>query len=187
MKSAQNKFQDFGLRRSGSLAKTKSLRARHECTVNKSPLSTEMTGKPDVEKIWAEALKNLRGILNPDIFNLWFSSIRALDIADGAIMLEVPNDFSELWLKDNYIGLIRDTIGASAGQRLEIKFKASNAPLAETLAASAESKIASANGHVEELIDRPSAKELAFNPRNTFETFVVGSNNSFAHAASLAV
>src|SRR5215212_2717785 len=96
---AQNVFQDFGLRPTRSLAKTQPLRARHECTVNKSPLSTEMTGKPDVEKIWADSLKNLRAILNPDIFNLWSSSIRALDIVDGTIILEVPNDFCELWLK----------------------------------------------------------------------------------------
>jgi chromosomal replication initiator protein len=146
-----------------------------------------MTGKPDVEKIWTEALKNLRTILNPDIFNLWFSSIRALDIVDGTILLEVPNDFSELWLKDNYSNLIRDTIGASAGQRLEIKFRPSNAPLVETLVASAEAKIIAANGHIEEATERPTGKELAFNPRNTFDTFVVGSNNSFAHAAALAV
>ena len=89
----QNFFPDFALRRPRSLAKTQLLRARHECTVNKSTISTEMTGKPDVEKIWTEALKNLRTILNPDIFNLWFSSIRALDIVDGTILLEVPNDF----------------------------------------------------------------------------------------------
>jgi chromosomal replication initiator protein len=146
-----------------------------------------MTGKPDVEKIWTDSLRNLRSILNPDIFNLWFSSIRGLEIADGAITLEVPNDFCELWLKDNYIGLIRDTIGSVAGQRLEIKFRASNAPMVESLAPAADAKIISANGHIEESPERHSAKELAFNPRNTFDTFVVGSNNSFAHAAALAV
>jgi chromosomal replication initiator protein len=151
-----------------------------------------MTGKTDVEKIWADALKNLRGILNPDIFNLWFSSIRGLEIVDGAMVLEVPNDFCELWLKDNYLGLIKDTIGAAAGQRLEVKFHASNAPMAESFAPENEPTIeapvanARAASNIEEL-DRPSGKELAFNPRNTFDTFVVGSNNSFAHAAALAV
>jgi chromosomal replication initiator protein len=150
-----------------------------------------MTGKPDVEKIWADALKNLRSILNPDIFDLWFSSIRGLEIADGSIVLEVPNDFSELWLKQNYFELIRDTIGAAAGQRLDIKFRPTNAPMAEALnrTAAAEAKLMAGNGNVTNIeeIDRPTAKELPFNPRNTFDTFVVGSNNSFAHAAALAV
>src|SRR5689334_15865618 len=81
-----NFFADFRLRQSGSAAKTPLLRARHECTVNKSPIFTEMTGKPDVEKIWAAALKNLRSLLNPDIFDLWFSSIRGLELADGSIV-----------------------------------------------------------------------------------------------------
>jgi chromosomal replication initiator protein len=184
--AAQNNFPGFGLRRVGSAAKTQELRARHECTVNKSPIFTEMTGKPDVEKIWTDALKNLRSILNPDIFNLWFSSIRGREITDGAITLEVPNDFCELWLKDNYLGLIKDTIGAAAGQRLEIRFHASNTSAPEAFAPQRETKPAIGNGHVEE-VDRPTGKELAFNPRNTFETFVVGSNNSFAHAAAMAV
>src|SRR5687767_3817327 len=131
---AQKNFPGFGLRRVGSAAKTQELRARHEPTVNKSPIFTEMTAKPDVEKIWTDALKNLRTILNPDIFNLWFSSIRGREIADGAITLEVPNDFCELWLKDNYLGLIKDTIGAAAGQRLEIRFIPSNASAAEAFA-----------------------------------------------------
>jgi chromosomal replication initiator protein len=185
MEGEQKVFPGFGLRRVGSTATTHELRARHASTVNKSPISTEMTGKPDVEKIWTDALKNLRTILNPDIFNLWFSSIRGREITDGAITLEVPNDFCELWLKDNYLGLIKDTIGAAAGQRLEIRFRPSNAPMAETLAPS-EAKAVIGNGHVEE-VDRPNGKELAFNPRNTFDTFVVGSNNSFAHAAAMAV
>jgi chromosomal replication initiator protein len=148
-----------------------------------------MTGKPDVEKIWTDALKNLRSILNPDIFDLWFSSIRGLEIADGAVVLEVPNDFSELWLKDNYLGLIKDTIGAAAGQRLDIKFRPSNTPMVEALNRTADAKVMAANANITNIeeIERPSGKELAFNPRNTFDTFVVGSNNSFAHAAALAV
>src|SRR5688572_17660580 len=185
MEHDENFFTGFGLPTAGSIATTQLLRARHACTVNKSQISTEMTGKPDVEKIWTDSLKNLRSILNPDIFNLWFSSIRGLEIADGAIVLEVPNDFCELWLKDNYLGLIKDTIGAAAGQRLEVKFKASNAPMVDALVPAADPKIIAGNGHAEE--ERPSAKELAFNPRNTFDTFVVGSNNSFAHAAAMAV
>lgn len=145
-----------------------------------------MTGKPDAERVWSSALTMLRSILNPDIFNLWFSSIRAAQISDGAIVLEVPNDFCELWLKDNYIGLIRDVLATASGQRLEVKFKATNAPVAEKLAPKAEPKIA-ATHELDETVERPNGKDPLFNPRNTFETFVVGSNNSFAHAAAIAV
>jgi chromosomal replication initiator protein len=145
-----------------------------------------MTCKVDVEKTWAQALAMLRTILNQEIYNLWFTPIRAVEIKDGAVLLEVPNDFCELWLKDNYLGLIRDTLATIAGERLEVKFRASNAPSSEAFAPRLEKVLGNGNGHVEESVERP-AKELPFNPKNTFDTFVVGSNNSFAHAASMAV
>lgn len=145
-----------------------------------------MSDKNDAAKIWSGALTLLRSILNPDIFNLWFSSIHAIEISDGALVLEVANDFCELWLKDNYHGLIKDVVGSVSGQRLDVKFRATNAPAAETLAKRPEPKIEGAR-EVEEAVDRPNGREMPFNPRNTFDTFVVGSNNSFAHAAAIAV
>jgi chromosomal replication initiator protein len=145
-----------------------------------------MSDKNDAAKIWSGALTLLRSILNPDIFNLWFSSIHAIDISDGALILEVPNDFCELWLKDNYHGLIKDVVGSVSGQRLDVKFRPTNAPAAESLSKRPEPKIEAVR-EVEEPAERPNGKELPFNPRNTFDTFVVGANNSFAHAAAIAV
>lgn len=162
------------------------LQMRHAATVNKSRISTEMTAKPDAEKLWASALTMLRSILNQDIFNLWFSPIRAVEVAEGAMVLEVANDFCELWLKDNYLGLIRDVIASASGQRLEIKFRPANVPMTAKLVSKAEAKIAPTQ-EAEEVVERPGGKEMPFNPKNTFDTFVVGANNSFAHAAAIAV
>lgn len=147
-----------------------------------------MTVKADANKIWADALQHLRSMLTPDIFHLWFSPIKPAGLQDGAITLEVPNDFTELWLKQNYLTLIRDVLATASGERLEIKFRASNAPVPETMPTRlpAPSK-QEALGDIEEISDRAAAKDLLFNPKNTFDTFVVGSNNSFAHAAALAV
>ncbi len=128
----------------------------------------------------------LRTILNQDIFNLWFSSIRATEISNGHMTLEVPNDFCELWLKDNYLGLIKDVVATASGTRLEINFKPTNQPVIEKVAPKVEPKLAALQD-LDEGADRPNGKDLPFNPRNTFETFVVGSTNSFAHAAAIAV
>src|SRR4051812_49357362 len=146
-----------------------------------------MSGKPDAEKIWTSALNLLRSMLNPDIFNLWFSPIRAVEVSGGALLLEVPNDFCELWLKDNYHGLICDVLGSVSGQRMEVKFRPTNAPAAEALASRRPEPKIEAVREVAEQSDRFNGKELPFNPKNTFDTFVVGSNNSFAHAAAIAV
>src|SRR5689334_7829970 len=117
-----------------------------------------MSGKNDAEKIWSGALNLLGSMLNPDIFNLWFSSIRAQEIKDGALVLEVPNDFCELWLKDNYHGLICDVLGSVSGQRMEVKFRPSNTPPAESLTSRRPEPKIEAVREVEEDSNRTNGK-----------------------------
>ena len=141
--------------------------------------------QPSAEKIWASAQAILRGMLNQDIYNLWFASLRATALDGDIITIEVPNDFSEVWLKDNYLGLLRDALGQASGQPLDIKFHAANTaapirPFADTSKTERAAPV--------ETVERGApAKDLPFNPKNTFDTFVVGNNNTFAHAASMAV
>jgi chromosomal replication initiator protein len=138
------------------------------------------------KKIWAAAQEQLRSMLNGEIYNLWFAPIQAAALENDAITLEVANDFCELWLKDNYIGLIQDVIAQASGQHLKVKFRVAahsgSAPLVDT-----ESKAGKLKEAEEPAWDRVNGKEMLFNPNNTFETFVVGNNNSFSHAAALAV
>lgn len=132
----------------------------------------------------------LRTLLNPDIFNLWFAPLRQGAVNGESITLEVANDFCELWLKDNYGGLIQDAVAHSAGKPLKVHFKV-NASGAVAPVTRAKPVVAEEET-VEEAPERGSGakdgKEIHhFNPKNTFENFVVGSNNNFAHAAALAV
>src|SRR5688500_11872721 len=82
-----------------------------------------MTTSPSPEKIWSGARDMLRTLLNPDIFNLWFAPLRPGALNGESITLEVANDFCELWLKDNYGGLIQDAVTHSAGKALKVHFK----------------------------------------------------------------
>src|SRR5213592_778872 len=74
-------------------------------------------------KIWASAQQNLRAMLNADIYNLWFAPVQAVAIDTDVLTLEVANDFCEVWLKDNYLGLLRDVVGLASGRQLQIKFR----------------------------------------------------------------
>ncbi len=137
------------------------------------------------ETIWAAAQETLRTLLNAEIYNLWFAPIRAVGLDGDQFMLEVANDFCEVWLKDNYLGLVQDAVRQVSGLPLRVRFK-----VGQPLAASAKPESAPAKGrnHEETSLDRTAAKaEFVLNPRNTFDTFVVGTNNNFAHAAALAV
>ncbi|MDB6027574.1 MAG: chromosomal replication initiator protein DnaA [Verrucomicrobiales bacterium] len=139
------------------------------------------------EKIWASAQALLRTMLNADLYNLWFLPVRAVGLEKETITLEVADDFCELWLKDNYIGLIRDVLTHAAGHALEVNFQISANSTAPTLAGT-RAKI---EEPILEKISTPrhdaSKGEIVFNPKNTFESFVVGENNNLAHAAAVAV
>ena len=125
-------------------------------------------------------------MLNSDIYNLWFGPVRATALDGDQLTLEVANDFCEVWLKDNYLGLIQDVLMHAAGQQLKVRFVVGATAAGATL--TGESKAIRARALALEQADElpPSGRDLGFNPKNTFDTFVVG-NNSFAHAAALAV
>jgi chromosomal replication initiator protein len=137
------------------------------------------------ERIWGAAQDVLRTMLNPDIYNLWFAPVRAGSIEGDHLVLEVANDFCEVWLKDNYLGLIQDVLAHASGVELRVRFRICAGPASPAPAGPA--KLAEARA-VESSRDAVEAsRELGFNPKNTFDNFVVGNNNSFAHAAALAV
>jgi chromosomal replication initiator protein len=143
--------------------------------------------QPSADTVWGAAQQQLRAMLNTDIYNLWFLPIKATGLAEDTLTLEVANDFCEVWLKDNYLGLIHDVLLQAAGQNLKVKFQV-NPAVAGTNGLSGLDQKAKSKP-VAEPVDRnvPAIRELAFNPKNTFETFVVGENNNHAHAAAMAV
>lgn len=172
-----------------------------QLAVNKS-LEMQLSGgvplATDHEQIWARAQELLRSLLTPDIFNLWFAPVIAIASDDETITLEVANDFSELWLKDNYLGLIQDATGLASGKQLKVNFKVASPNSAPVKPKATAKHLGGAENEAEEVQEprytvlKEAREEIVrddnhLNPNNTFETFVVGSNNSFAHAASMAV
>src|SRR5579871_5570866 len=75
------------------------------------------------EKIWDFAQQHLRSMLSADTYKLWFESLRATTLEGNSIVLEVANDFCEVWLKDNYMGLLQDVLSRASAQPMHVKFK----------------------------------------------------------------
>jgi len=139
------------------------------------------------EKIWHSAQEHLRAKLSQDTFSMWFAPLQASAMDGSHITIEAPNEFCEVWLKDNYLGLMQDAVAAAAGCKLQVKFKAiapqSAVPKTNARPAAEPAKLKAAAA-----IDRaPTNGDLHFNPKNTFESFVVGGNNNFAYAVAKAV
>ncbi|HEX5400460.1 MAG TPA: chromosomal replication initiator protein DnaA [Verrucomicrobiae bacterium] len=136
------------------------------------------------EKIWNVAQEQLRSRLSKDTFNMWFAQLRACALDGAHVTVEVPNEFSEVWLKDNYTSLLQDAFAIAAGRQLQVRFKVASGGGA-IIPAVVPSQIKMKP--VEPAHERGVGGEVHFNPKNTFDTFVVGNNNNFSYAAALAV
>ncbi len=163
--------------------------------VNKSLGRSAAKGAPgpavlSMDQAWKAAQETLRGLLNGEIYELWFAPLRAVGMDEESITLEVANDFCEVWLKDNYLSLMEDVVAHISGRQLKVRFgvaSASASPPGEPPDGKASRAKAPAETRPAGEISEAACRELGFNPKNTFENFVVGSNNSFAHAAAQAV
>src|ERR1017187_2232576 len=137
------------------------------------------------EKIWNTAQEHLRVKLSRDTFNMWFAPLRPCVVDGQQLTMEAPNEFCEVWLKDNYLSLLQDAVAVAAGCRLQGKFKVTNpGQPASPAHAAVPAKIKSA----EPAAERSNGNhDQHFNPKNTFDSFVVGPKNNFCFAAAKAV
>ncbi|WP_438483289.1 chromosomal replication initiator protein DnaA [Oleiharenicola lentus] len=146
-----------------------------------------MPPSPLQASLWETVKSDLKAVFPDDVYQMWFEPMRCLDSSEDAIALGVPNDFAAIWIHDNYLDLITQKLRAAAGRMVSVNLKkcASNGTAVQVPAIEPKSRIAPAKRTVR--YDERSAAAGSLNPRNTFENFVVGSNNQLAHAAALAV
>src|SRR6478609_10720340 len=79
------------------------------------------------DKIWSSAQEQLRSLLSSDIYNLWFAPLKPCAHDQNSIVLEVADDFCEVWLKDNYLSLLQEVLAVASGRHLQVRFKVSAA------------------------------------------------------------
>jgi chromosomal replication initiator protein len=138
------------------------------------------------ERIWHAAQGLLRSMLSSDIYSLWFDPVHAVSLEDSVIVLQVTNDFCELWLQKNYLELLQHVVTHAAGKGLQVRFQVAS-PDAAVPVANEPPKKTKPRPAGETIRETGSNHESTFNPKNTFDTFVVGENSNHAHAAALAV
>lgn len=139
-----------------------------------------MTNKA-VKDLWNSASEHLKNRLHQDTYSRWISVIEPLDCSDHTILLGVDNDFYQTWLEENYMSLIKTALSSVNGSDLEIKFVVNPQKREDPEPPQRESspKVRSR---------KSKAKAVpTLNPKFIFDSFIVGSSNSFAHAAALAV
>ena len=125
---------------------------------------------------WEKALELLRPELTPVSYDTWMAPLKpiSLDEENGRLYLQVYNDFSRSILETRYVSIVENSLKQAFGFPLKVVFVEND-------------DIPHANTTQKDVSPNAFTDEYYLNPKYIFNTFVVGLNNRFAHAASLAV
>jgi chromosomal replication initiator protein len=134
------------------------------------------------DTLWEQVASRLKEALNEATFETWFSRTSGIELGDDTFTLSVPNDFTREWIEGHFLGLIRAAVKDATGHehRIRLRVRDDIEPLL-------------VDPSIDGLVDRsdgivpPPPVAPAMSTKYTFDLFVIGSSNRFAHAAALAV
>nr|WP_216671651.1 chromosomal replication initiator protein DnaA [Saccharibacillus qingshengii] len=131
--------------------------------------------------MWQQILSIIQTKLSKPSFDTWFKATEVIQLTQGALTVSAPTTFAVEWLESRYTKLVAQVAFDVLGRNVTVRF------------------VIEEPGHEEESLQKQStppptpvqvsveANTNMLNPKYTFDTFVIGSGNRFAHAASLAV
>ena len=137
-----------------------------------------MDNLTDIKEIWQKAMENLGAEIGVQAIDLWIRPIKPLFIEGDTFKLEVPNSIIYNTVKQRYEEKITALLSALTGKELKISYSMSMAPT-ETEAPPVHKP--------EPAPTALPANYFSFNPNYTFESFIMGTSNRFAHASAEGV
>lgn len=149
----------------------------------------------DFAETWQAALGELELTLSKANFTTWFKNTFISSIADGKVVVCVPNTFTKAWLEKKYHEAVTKALRNVAGNGIrEVHYKVevrNTTPIpsfsADAPTISNEVTDAIPSYTTQDVAGMPSGMDSGLNPRYIFENFVVGKTNELAHAAAMAV
>jgi len=143
----------------------------------------------DLKQIWASICLELQQVVSVDAVARWFRPLCVQNYADQTLTLSSDNSIYQYWIEENYLPQLKAAATRVLGENVSILFHSHEAvalPIDGDKAKVEPSRIK------KELLAKPTPhvpvdSRGCLNPRSTFESFVVGMNNQFAHAAAMAV
>ena len=138
------------------------------------------------DDLWSAIAGRLRDTLTDTTYDTWFGQARPQSLRGEQLVVEVPNDFTLDWIEGHFLDVVaRAAAGDSPSKGASVTFAVSERPLARPTAPERPAEPAQQQ-QVQATAQR-EAGDVELNPKYTFDLFVIGSSNRFAHAAALAV
>ena len=141
-----------------------------------------------LNNLWEQALNIIKGEISEISFNTWIKSCTPISISDNILKLSVPNEFTKGILDTRYKDLLIQALKIVTSRKFKIEFylESDLEEEKENEEKQKEEKKENTND-VDGSIVVSDEMSATLNPKYTFQSFVIGNSNRFAHAASLAV
>lgn len=138
-----------------------------------------------MESVWDKATKIIQDKVSKQNYDTWIKPIKIVAMEDKCVQLSVPNKFFKDWLMDNYLSMIKNSLHNVVGISVDIDFILNKEKEKKSEAAVLNFEQPQNNSGNHQTARNKSISFL--NNHYTFDRFVVGPSNQFAHAASIAV
>ncbi|PAE43692.1 chromosomal replication initiator protein DnaA [Bacillus sp. 7884-1] len=135
----------------------------------------------NIADLWNAALANIEKKISKPSYDTWLKSTKAHSLQGDLLVITAPNEFARDWLEERYSQLIAGILYEITGEELSVKFIIPQNQKEED----PDLLLPAKKAKREE--DQHDFPQNILNPKYLFDTFVIGSGNRFAHAASLAV
>jgi chromosomal replication initiator protein len=129
-----------------------------------------------MNEVWQKTLEQLKTQLSKPTFEMWFKNTKVLEETDFNIKVAVPSEFARDWIQTRYLSLINSTIKSITEREINVEYIVVE-----------ENKKIKNNKREDPPRRAELISSLSLNDRYTFDNFVVGASNRFAHAACYSI
>lgn len=143
--------------------------------------------------VWQQVQERLQTILDEHSYKNWFSQTKFESFANGCLTIGVPSEFFAMWLRDHYLDTVSECVRQILPEFQDVRFvpQANNGHAASFADHDDDARrdgLSREQTTRRRVLRTPAVRQFeGFNPRYTFDGFVVGSGNRFAYAAARAV
>ena len=145
----------------------------------------EHATQTSADSLWDAIAGRLRETLSETTYDTWFAHAEPRSLGDDGLVVSVPNDFTRDWIESHFQAFVAGAARESLGRDVPVSFAVERARARPSVSSSTGVEAAPTE-RVPDLGDRPHP-DAELNKKYTFDLFVIGSSNRFAHAAALAV
>lgn len=136
-----------------------------------------------MDDLWSKVTDTLKERIGPQNFDIWIKPIQLLLMDNDRVEMEVPNRFFREWIQEHYLGHMKEVFTHLTQRSFHLQFRIKNDPAGK----GGEGRGATSSPQENHVPQVPRTLKAPFNPKYSFDNFVVGASNQFANAACMAV